>query len=359
MRTYLFLLLSAALVPSCQNTQCGDGTIERNGSCEPANEMVSNATCGPFTTLEGDKCVPMFDPTICDPSTTAPSLDPATGVVTCVGTGGGGCDGTFVCPTPADQSHQSICGQIYDLKTGDKFQGTSPTGAKCTATTAEGPCSLRVDAFDALDFATDPMAATKLVTGPVYLDDCGRYRVPDITVPTGAYIGLGFDDFDAAKMYQAGNTNAIGTATSKNPGTATILDGWIATKATTDMWTSTGGPPLSGGIFTAIFFAGKTGRALQSGVTVTKSNNPITANDYYFMAGDATRGTIDGAASSTGANGTGLVTSANPSQGLVYSGSGGLEAACKWPAVAAASLANIVFVQEFRPTDVFGMTCGR
>src|SRR5438309_11143657 len=95
----LVLLIFAA---SCKPVDCGDGTIERNGSCVAANETVSDAKCGPFTELQGNVCVPMFPPTMCDPSTTAPDVDNM-GVTTCIGTGtGGGCSAKLACPTPTD-----------------------------------------------------------------------------------------------------------------------------------------------------------------------------------------------------------------------------------------------------------------
>lgn len=362
MRT-CFLILLASTAPSCQAIECGMGTIERGGKCEPADVSTGNATCGPFTQLEGDRCVPMFDPTICDPTTTEPQVDPSTGVTTCIGTGGGGCDAPFACPAPIDQSHQTICGQIFDLQTGARFQATNPTGARCTVSTTDGPCSIGFNAYDAFEFATNPVTAPKLVTGPVYVDDCGRYRVPDIAVPTGPFVGLGIDDADAAKLGPTGNTNSVGIATSKNPGVATKdLDGYIVTKATTDLWEASGGPPLSGGIFAAVYRANKTGRALQAKVTFTKSNNPVTANDFYFTASDVVRTTIDPAATSTGANGTALITGAKVSDGLIYSGTGGmLDSTCTWSKSAGASLPNIVFVQDFRPIDVplSGVTCDR
>src|ERR1041384_4050239 len=101
----------------CKSTDCGEGTVERDGTCEPANEVVGEAECGPFTELQGDKCVPMFPPTMCDPNTTAEETDPATGVTTCVGTGGGGCSAPIPggCPAPAT-GKQTLCGRLYNFQ---------------------------------------------------------------------------------------------------------------------------------------------------------------------------------------------------------------------------------------------------
>ncbi|HEY0252799.1 MAG TPA: hypothetical protein VGC41_14790, partial [Kofleriaceae bacterium] len=110
MRSILMLLLLAN-VPSCKSTECGPGTIERDGNCAPADDTTSTAACGPFTVLQGDVCVPMYPPTMCDPGSTEASTD-SDGITTCIGTGvSAGCSGAFACPTPA-AGKQTICGQI-------------------------------------------------------------------------------------------------------------------------------------------------------------------------------------------------------------------------------------------------------
>ena len=165
-RTMIVLLAAAVAAAGCKSVECGDGTIEREGKCAPADDMVSSANCGPFTVLQGDKCVPMFPPTECDPSTTSPTVDPATGVTTCIGTGGGGCSAPFACPAPA-AGKQTICGQIYDFQDMSTFADTGATGAKCGSGATSGPCSIGIKAFDAISFAMNPQTATELVHGPV------------------------------------------------------------------------------------------------------------------------------------------------------------------------------------------------
>lgn len=360
MRTTLAIILLGSLTSACDTVVCGEGTIERAGKCEPADNNVTNAECGPFTTLMGGKCVPDFDPTMCDPATTTPTVDPDTGVTTCVGTGGGGCDATFACPQPSDSSHQTICGQIYDLETGDKFRAADATGAPCTATTADGPCAMGVAAYDAYQFATDPQNAQKLSTGPVYIDDCGRYRVPDVATPTSPFVGLGFDDADQSKIGPTGVTNGVGISLSSKPGEATKdIDGWFAAPTTTAKWGMNGGPSLSTGYFVAIYFANKTGRALQAGVTPTHSGSTDAAHDFFFGDTDAKRTTIDSAASATGANGTALVTGAVATDTFAWSGTGGLPPECKYLALTEASLQGLVIVQEYRPVNNGTMTCTR
>lgn len=362
----IMILALAVSATGCKTVECGTGTIEMAGMCAPATVTTGTAACGPFTVLQGDQCVAMFPPTVCDPTTTTPDLDPATGVTTCIGTGGGGCAAPFACPVPTDSTKQTICGQLYNLEDNAPFAATGATGAKCAAGATTGPCALQIQAYDAIAYAMSPSTATPLPTSPVYVDDCGRYRVPDITVPSGPFIGLGLDDAAVADMGPGGLTVQVGVATPKAPGTATKdLEDWIVKQSTTTMWSTSGGPPLSGGIYTAIFRTHKLGNgdpfATQSGVQFTKSGSPIPANSFYFTASQVTHQTIDATATVTGANGSVLVTNASVNDSLVYSGSGGITdpTTCKWETHAAASLPNIVFIQVYRPLNQLGKQCAQ
>jgi hypothetical protein len=347
-----------ALVPllftGCKNVDCGNGTIEANGTCVPADNQVGDAKCGPFTMLVGDQCVPVFPPTQCDNGTTQPDVDDM-GVTTCIGTGGG-----FACPPPAT-GKQTICGQIYDVETNLAFSDPGAMCVKCpAAATATGPCSLGIKAYDAIAFGTNPQTAVPLVTGEVYIDDCGRYKIPDIVVPSGPFIGLGIDDADSAgKQGPLGTTNTVGVATPKAPGTATKdFEAFIAKKSTTDMWQASGSPPMSGGLYMPIFRAMSTGLANQMGVTVTRSGSTIPGDDSYFVAAQVGHTMIDPVATSTGANGTALIINASVSESAVYSAQvGPLPAECRWETHAGASLPFILFIQVFRPSDAIGKTC--
>src|SRR5262245_60721800 len=100
---------------SCKTIDCGEGTIESNGTCVPADDVVDPATCGPGTVAEGGQCVPEFDHVECDPETTVPERDMLTGVITCIGTAAG-----FACPDP-ESDKMTICGQVYDIENNMPF----------------------------------------------------------------------------------------------------------------------------------------------------------------------------------------------------------------------------------------------
>jgi hypothetical protein len=227
---------------------------------------------------------------------------------------------------------------------------------------------LQILAYDAIAYGNDPVNTPPLTTGPVYLDDCGRYRVPDITVPGGLFIALGFDDA-GMPLGPAGITNTTGVATPKVVNMATKdLEAWVVDQTTTDLWHTSGGPQVSSGVYVGIFrshmcdMSGTcTGDrfANQMGVTITKSGVAQPANDYYFMAAETNHQHVDAAATATNVNGTVLYTGASVNDSLVYSGTGGIAdtTACQWESHAAASLPNIVFLQVYRPVSKTLQTC--
>jgi len=366
MRSTIILVLVAALPllhTGCKEVDCGDGTIERNGQCEPADTSVDPAKCGPNTMVIGDQCVPVFEPTICDPATTDEDLNPTTNVVTCIGSGGGGCGAALACPQPSS-GLQTICGQLYDIENNEPFQAMGSLGARCDPANpaASGPCALRMNAYDAIMFAGNPNTAPLAVVD-TYIDDCGRFRLTDVMPPAGSpFIAIGMDDRDPTKVGPGGVTNATGVATPTAPNMAVKdVEAFQVPSATTTKWAMTGGPTIAGGIYTMIFRQKRVpSRLTQAGVTVLKGPpptfTPTPTTDHYFVNTDVSRERIDMALNATGANGTALVTNAMLAD--IYTGTPTvLPAECRWSAHAAQTVAGIVFVQILRPVNATGMTC--
>ncbi|HLL23699.1 MAG TPA: hypothetical protein VK427_16285 [Kofleriaceae bacterium] len=359
------VMLFAVALTGCEKTECAEGTIERDGTCEPADLTVGTAKCGANTKVVGDQCLPVFDPTVCDPSTTDQDRNVATNVTTCVAKGGagGGCGAPIACPQPSI-GMQTICGQLYNMEDSEPFTAESSTGVRCDPQnpTASGPCALRVNAYDAIAFASNP-ATTPLSVADTYVDDCGRFRLSDIMPPSGSpFIALGTDDRDPARTGTAGVTNAAGVATATAPNMATKdVEAFVVPATTTTKWAMTGGPPISSGIYVMIFRQKRAGtRLTQAGVTVLKGPPPnfmpIPSNDHYFVNTDVQRERVDSAAGATGANGTALVTNAMLSD--IYTGTPNvLPAECRWSAHAAQTVPGVVFVQILRPVNAAGMTC--
>ena len=361
-------ILASILLTACGGVPCGTGTIERNGSCVPSDEATGNAACGPDTVLVGNQCVSAV---ICDPDTTMPVTDPATGMTTCRGIAGGGCG---ACPAPSSANVQTICGQIYNFEDNSPFTASGGSGMKCDPTmpAASGPCALGIAAYDALAFAANPASATPLAVGDECIDDMGRYYLKDVAQPPGPYIGLGLDDIATANRGPGGETNLIGVATKKDPGQKTQgFEHWIVKASTTTAWANSGGPSISTGYYVPVYRAhcvdgvgsgpGCTGDPLVNapGVAFANTDASHPTQAVYFQAAQTTRHDVDTAATVTGANGTALVTGATTAASLAYTGTGALTdpTNCKWDLKAGGTLSGVVFIQVFRPINVTFKTC--
>jgi hypothetical protein len=359
MRLAIPLLLATAFaVTSCTSVECGPGTIERAGECAPPDVTTGTGMCGPGTKLEGDRCVSTIQ---CDPATSMAVVDPMTGETTCVGIGAGGCG---ACPLPASPTKQTICGQIYDFETNLPFRDAGATGQRCATGATSGPCALKLTAYDAIAFGTNPMTATPLNVGDECIDDEGHYRLQDIDIPPSLFVGLGLDDAAMADVGPTGITNSVGIAVPKLGMSATKdVEHWIVRPATTASWQASGGPMIANGVFAGIFRAhacpdsGCTGDPLapQAGVVFVKP----AGVSYYFGATEAGHATIDPVAAMTGANGTGLLAGVSLADGFTFSGMNGITDAtdCRWETHAAVALPYIVFIQIFRKQSQLGKTC--
>lgn len=363
-QTILLSLLASLTASGCTSVDCGPGTIERNGTCEPADRNPDPSVCGPFTHLVGEDCVPDLPPTECGPNSVG-MVDPETGVVVCHGTGGGGCN--LACPAVTGSTKQSICGQIYDFEDMSKFQeGTMPDGTPCNpqAPAASGPCALTVVPYDAINFGTNPSTTQPLPHGTITVNNCGAYSIADVDTSGTTFIGIGVDD--VAGLGPTGVSVTTAVAIPKAAGQVTTnVETFMVKPSTAMMWgtTSGGGVSLQTGVFAPLFRKHKsaaTGDPLepQAGVTIVKGTGPIPNNDFYFGANVVGHTTIDPAATATGVNGTGLVNNASvPNDGLSYQGQGGLGAGCRWELHGGASLPGIVYIQVFHKADIIGQTC--
>ena len=348
---------ASGLATSCQQgVDCGDGTIERNGRCEPAdNSKDPNAVCGIGTMFDPatQTCVSNFEPVECDPSTTVPVVDMTTGVTRCVGIGGtGDCSTPLVCATP-QAGKISVCGQILDIETGQPVQTDGVRTDACQSPATGGPCALVTAFFDVTAFVTNPQTARPQAVESLTIDECGRFRAVNVDPPTGALPALGIGVFD----HPASGTmdHALsGGAFPAMPGQ--IIQGVraYAVKRTTDMaWTTSAGNPaaLGGqtfaqkGVYVALF---RYGALPVAGVQITAGMPPMVtdpANTFYFSSGNGmtTVRDVDPAAQMTSSNGAGLLVDSTLQP---HSGVGSEMTGCSWPIDNAASLPGVVFVQE-------------
>lgn len=352
----LGLVGALANLSACQTTECGPGTIDRGGECEPADLAVGTAKCGPNTELRGDQCVPKLPPTQCDPTTTQPDTDPTTGVTTCIGTGGGGCSAPLACPNPAT-GKQTLCGQIYKFVDDSPFAADAATGSKCASGATTGPCALKISVLDYSSRRDLTSTASN-----VYVDDCGRYRISDID-PGSSVVELVIFSEASVPPSGAGSVTVpsvvgfFASAATATAGRLKDFEAFVVDAATTKQWAMDGGPALKDGIFAAIFRAHATNGdriANQAGVKITVGGVP--QDGAYFVEGPARQHIASPASAITATTSNGAALVSLPASTSV-GGKNGLPSGCIYVDKLAGSSPGTVFFSIFRPTSAPAQTC--
>ncbi len=356
----LLLTTVVALSPwmtGCSDLECGEGTSEVDGLCQvdDATTIPNPQNCGQDTHYDPTTmtCLPDLPPTECDPSTSVAVPDPITGIITCVGTGGGGCDSTFLCQSPVD-GKVSICGQLYNVEDNTLLREMDADGTLCdpASPTADGPCSTEILFYDAVDFATNPDAAVPLNTGRIQIDNCGRFRGESIDFPTQApFIGISIDNATGGGGSSWART---GVAVEVSPNLLEQGTRSYAVKFTTiDMWTTSAGDPFSPdtfwdrGVYVPLFLGGEPTEADPkriAGATILSAGSTAAGRDYYFSDTDPNMlTTVDAGLNVTGMNGAGLMVDSDL---VMHSGQGAEPAGCRWPSNLADSIPTVAFIQE-------------
>jgi hypothetical protein len=161
---------------SCSTLECGEGTLEVDGTCRAPDDRVR---CGAGFEVKGSICVPTEDwiKEYCDPDT-AEVRDGK-----CVGTGG-----AQICTERCPAANDKICvsGQVVDMVS---LLTKGPKGATPIAKSA----GLMVRIYDPFAFLSSP-TPTPLGEAPVNNEN-GCFVVPDIVLPAlGLVAGVLEDD---------------------------------------------------------------------------------------------------------------------------------------------------------------------
>ena len=364
MRTYLGLSLAAAAAGlvnvSCSQIECGQGTIERDGVCQPT-DGTTPGMCGgdgPFATVLGlDGLCETEVPTVCDETTTREEVDDQTGVTTCIGITGG-CGSEIECNAP-DANKATLCGRIWDSEVDTPIAAAMTTPevmCNSAAPTTDGPCSLRLRFFDALDFAMNPTGAMPIVPeGGVYTDGCNRYRGHNMTRATFGFMGIAVDDAPGITPVTPHRLTGVATSNAfASPGREFRA---YVTRVSTDMAWSTssgiGGMTFSQRGVLAIIFHYK--GVPRNNVQIRRNNMLIPTDDFYFSDSGIGRTTVVAAQAMTGANGTGLVINSNTP--IAHDGVGNEPSGCIWPSNLAASIPGVVFMQIKEAETAAGAAC--
>lgn len=256
------------------------------------------------------------------------------------------------CPAAA-MGKVTVCGRLADIETDAFLEAPAATGAACPGSaTADGPCSVSIRFYDALDFASNPAGATPIVPESLYVDDCGRYRATNLTPPSLGYLAAAVDD--ASGTSDRHRLTAVAEATANAADLAALRT--FVTRIETDTAWSTGaglaGPSFADlGVVAAVFRWRELGRA---GVQITRNGSASTADDYYFSDASAARSTVAAGQAVTGTNGGALFLGSS----LVdHSGTGGEPPACQWPSRLVASIPGVVFVTLLDAETGAGAAC--
>ena len=246
--------LVAALAAGCKNVDCGDGTIERNGTCVPGERDRRR----PRSAVRSPSCT-ATSACRCSRRRCAirrrrtPDIDPTTGVITCIGTGGGGCAATFACPTPTRRQADDL---RPDLRLRDRRRRSRTTerDRRAVRRRPRRPGRARSASRRSTRWRSRATRRDARRSRPtrVYIDDCGRYRVPDIAQPAGPFVALGDRRREPASAGPPAPPTRSAIATAKRPNTATKdFEAYIVTRSTTAGCGPA--PSLAAGIYAPVY----------------------------------------------------------------------------------------------------------
>jgi len=241
-------------------------------------------------------------------------------------------------PTCAVPSSGKACiaGQLNDVATTQPLHATFNVGLACGHGAIGGPCDLTIAAYDALQFESNPGATVPQASGAIVVDGCGRFRIPDLTVPGSPYVAIAAAD-------APGNAGHLPTATlhplAPNQQLAPVNEP-VARTDTVAAWSLLGQADFSNGAIVAFYATAGTPTA---GVTVSRDGGSA-GTVRYFSDADAQRLQVSTVATTTGANGAALI--ASPAYGN-YSGAGGETNGCHWSSAVASAPPGVVVFVEF------------
>ncbi|HVF35959.1 MAG TPA: hypothetical protein VND91_11610 [Candidatus Saccharimonadia bacterium] len=250
------------------------------------------------------------------------------------------CSMELACAVPPS-GKSCISGQLTEAGSGAAMRAFFNAGLACGEGAIGGPCNLRLTAYDAIAFASDPGTAPLATTGAI-VDGCGRFRFTTIDPPSFGFVTIVADDAAGG----AENDLHVPGATLHALGANQRLErfGIVAVRRdAVARWTISAGSPFGASSFADVgtILLQFSANIPAAGATVLRNGSTIAGDDYYFSdSNPAERLRVDAVLTSTGVNGAALVAPAGSPTS--YSGFGGEPAGCTWPSVVAASPAGVV-----------------
>ena len=233
----------------------------------------------------------------------------------------------------------TVCGQLYDMETGERIEAPDATGALCDPNdpTEEGPCSITVQLYDPLMYVADPVGSAPTMSASRYVGEAGQFCIIDAVRPFNGFVALVTDDAGDADRYLA-----TIDARPVEPGQA-ICDvrAYVTRHETDAAWTSSAGDPFGGQTF------GEVGVAMlvfvHAGAPVAGVTATCAEPLYFADAEPGTRGTVDPSAESTGNNGAALCVQLSLGS---HGGAGAEPAGCEWPEDLVGTVPGAVWYHE-------------
>lgn len=333
MRAWAVIAL-AALGGCATEVTCGPGTLAVGGSCL-ADLSPLAAYCGDGTELDPviAECVPAEPLRQCDPCATTVEVD---GALACdCSSCEGYCDVPIACPPP-DDGKVSVCGHVRDLASWASPSQPEATGGLCdpTAPTDAGPCSLELAGFDPLALAADPDDTPPLTADEVSVDDCGRYRLINLTRPFNGHV--------AVRVRGPGFAATI-TTRAVDPGEGVQMDAAVLATETATAWSAVVGVPdiVAQGIGVARYrYLGEP----VAGVSLLCGADPC--DDAYYFADTEPNpvGLLAADLAATGTNGAAARVASPLSNSATNAPPG-----CEWPGALAPRVPGLASYAEVTP----------
>lgn len=232
------------------------------------------------------------------------------------------CSVDLPCPEPGGSTLLSVCGRVLDTTTSAAIE--QPGLGRSCADASGAPCTLEIQAFDALEFFNNPTGATPLASSEQTLDTCGRYSFVDLERP--ALGGVVFTVTDPSMVHVNTGVGGIFAADQAHD-----LD-LYATRAQDDQrWTTTANEPFGGPTFSesgAVLMLFDDNGTPVAGVNATRNGAVVVQAERFHLVGlGNTLDMVDPNATSTGATGAVLVINSTL---VSHSGTGGERANCEW-----------------------------
>ena len=179
------IAVSATALAGCEQVECGEGTVDKNGVCVPVNVPDATDTeslCGPGSYWNDDLGQCFVDPAeVCGPGTEVKWNEEHTSFV-CTSTGQSDLP---ECPPPDDSGNICINGWIKWLVNPDD----ETSFIKDTITDASLLSTMEIVIYDPLDYASVGSESQPL--GYATIDPAtGTFIATGIQVPGNGYIGI-------------------------------------------------------------------------------------------------------------------------------------------------------------------------